>query len=298
MKAIQINEHVISFFIGRPDNAAEFINHEVDWPTDGAILLGLSSYAIVNGMEAIVYDTMTTRQQAQWVKDYLINFGVKKFHVVLSHWHLDHIVGTELYFNENIIGHMATREKLIEHRSAIESGTLWGPPGVPVVLPNITYQDRMDLYLNGLKVELHNFNIHSQDATILYLPSEELILAGDTLEDTLTYISAPGDLPTHLSELQRLKTLRFQKILPNHGHPEIISRGGYEKSFIDATIEYLTQMLARVNTPGYLESPMEDYVGKAVERGWIHLWEPYRRVHRQNLKQVFDFYQGKPMPGL
>jgi glyoxylase-like metal-dependent hydrolase (beta-lactamase superfamily II) len=246
MKNTKITDHIWSFYIGRPEDYLELIDKvDLDWPTRGAFQLGMSGYAIVNGENAIVYDTMTTLEQAEQIKEYLVSLGVRKFHVILSHWHLDHIVGSELYRHENIIGHVLTRESLKTHREAIETGTFWGPPPVNVVLPNITFQKRMDFYLGELKVELHHFNIHSPDSVILFLPSEEIIFTGDTLEDTLTYIEAPGDLPFHIQELQRLKNLEFRRILPNHGHPDVIVKGGYDETLIDATIEYITMMMKK-----------------------------------------------------
>jgi cyclase len=131
---------------------------------------------------------------------------------------------------------------------------------------------------------------------IASLPAEEIILVGDALEDSLTYIGEPEDIPTHIQELKRLKKMGFRKILPNHGDPEIIKRGGYDSTLIDATTEYLTLMVRRVHEPGYLDFPMEEFIGNAVRSGWINWWEPYRRVHRQNTRLVFDYYKKKEIP--
>jgi hypothetical protein len=37
------------------------------------------------------------------------------------------------------------------------------------------------------------------------------------------------------------------KILPNHGDPDIIKKGGYDKTLIDASVGYVTKMLTRSN---------------------------------------------------
>jgi glyoxylase-like metal-dependent hydrolase (beta-lactamase superfamily II) len=109
-------------------------------------------------------------------------------------------------------------------------------------------------------------------------------------------IAEAADLPEHVKNLRKLKTLAFDRILPNHGDPEVIRKGGYQKTFIDATLDYITMTLSRAKDQGYLDSPLEAYIGDAVKKGWISLYEPYRDVHKDNLKAVYEHYKDKPLP--
>jgi hypothetical protein len=43
-------------------------------------------------------------------------------------------------------------------------------------------------YVGDIKVELRQANIHSEDGLVIYLPSDRILPAGDTLEDTLNYL--------------------------------------------------------------------------------------------------------------
>jgi hypothetical protein len=67
---------------------------------------------------------------------------------------------------------------------------------------------------------------------------------------------------------------------------------------IDATVTYITGMVKRAKEPGYLESPLEAYIADPVRRGWISLYEPYRDVHKDNLKAVHEYYKDKPLPSM
>jgi glyoxylase-like metal-dependent hydrolase (beta-lactamase superfamily II) len=144
---------------------------------------------------------------------------------------------------------------LADLEDEIESGTLWGPPATDVVLPDISFEGRMDIYVGSRKVELHRFNIHTADQTLLYLPATKTLFAGDGLEDTAVYINEPAEVPAHLPELARLKAMDVTRIYPCHGNYEVIRGGGYTKTFIDATIEYETNMLLRVHDPNYRSNP-------------------------------------------
>ena len=128
-----------------------------------------------------------------------IDAGVKNFTVVLSHWHLDHVAGTAAFADCRIISNKRTLDHLTQRKPAIESGTSSGPPAIkPLILPTQTFEGRMQLQVGKLTIDLIEANIHSDDATVLWLASERILLAGDTLEDTVTYVGEPENFDVHL----------------------------------------------------------------------------------------------------
>ena len=191
MHVLRLTEHLLGFYDGRaPGAAGEPIE---SWVDDGALSLGICSYALVDGGDAIVYDTHVSLERARLIRDTIERLGARRIRVVLSHWHLDHIAGNEVFADCEIIASRATGDLLAEHRSAIESGTFEGPPAiVPLVAPTTLFDDRMALDTEHHRVELVQFDIHSRDATVIRLPEAGLLLAGDTVEDTVTYVDEPG----------------------------------------------------------------------------------------------------------
>jgi len=91
IKVKVLNDYLIFFFDGR--RPAERYAQGWNWFDDAAMKLGVGTYAIHSGDQAVVYDTFTSVAQAKFVRDYLEKMGIKKFTVVHSHWHLDHIAG-------------------------------------------------------------------------------------------------------------------------------------------------------------------------------------------------------------
>jgi cyclase len=297
-QVIRINDHLLAFYDGR-DPSGKRYRPEWNWVDDGAMKLGVATYAIHEGDQAIVYDTFTSPEQARWVRDYLERQGIRHFVVVLSHWHPDHVGGNAVYTDSNIIAPDIGREILAGLKDKIEAGEVFGPPGIkPLILPNLAFHGQMDLYLGDLKVELHNTNVHSPDSAVILIPSDKILLAGDTLEDSVTFMVEIGDLPEHVKNLKAMKQMDFERIYPNHGDPAVIRAGGYRKTFIDATRDYISAMVARAQDKDYLDSPLENYIGASVRKGWISLYEPYRDVHKDNLKAVHDYYKDKPLPAM
>ncbi len=135
---IPVNDHVVGFYVGRgltgPSGLEEL--YPENWVNYGSWDLGGINYAVYSGDEAILYDTGTLPSLGQWERDYLTNeLGIKRFTVVLSHWHLDHIAGLEAFADSPIYANAATNAYMRANKKAIEAGTLWGMPAVPVVMP-------------------------------------------------------------------------------------------------------------------------------------------------------------------
>ena len=300
IEVIKINDHLLAFYDGRdiaedPPFAPTYDN----WVYWGAMSLGMCSYAVYQGETAIVYDTMAVPEQARWIRNYLADLGVKRFIVVLSHWHTDHIGGLEVYADSDIIACDLSRKLMLENKDALEQGTFWGPPAInPVFMPDITFADRLNIYVGDIAVELHHYDIHSPDGNLIYLPADKILLSGDTLEDTVTFISDPGDIPTHLKELKRLRSLGFERIYPNHGDPDVIKNSGYNTGFIDSTVSYITRLVQHAHDKNFMDSNLKDFIKDDLAKGWVHYFPAYDDVHKHNLEEVQKYYQGKPLPKL
>jgi cyclase len=295
IKVQVLTDYLIYFFDGR--RPAERFAKDWNWFDDAAMKLGVGTYAIHSGDEAVVYDTFTSVPQAKFVRDYLSKMGIKKFTVVHSHWHLDHIAGDSVYDDSDVVTTTATKAALEKQKADIESGKLWGPPPItPVRIPNVTFDGTKEMSVGDVKFELRNMNIHSADSCVIYFPKDKILLAGDTLEDSLTYMIEVENLAEHFKNLQAMAAWDIAKIYPNHGDPDVIMKGGYSKTLIDATAAYVKRMLEKSHDADYLSGTMEDYIGAAAGKGWVHPFEPYRDVHTQNLKLVSDYWKDKPLP--
>jgi cyclase len=274
---------VLAFYAGR--DGSRFAS-EPNWVDEGAISLGVASYALLAGAEALVYDTGISVEWGRFVRAELERRGAHRLTVVLSHWHLDHVAGTEAFAGCEVVANARTAAHLAAKRAAIEAGELEGPPPIaPLVEPTRTFGERERFELGSgeeaLAVEALALNIHSDDATALWLPARRLLLAGDTMEDTVTFVDEPAGFGAHLRDLERLRRLGPERILPNHGDPDAIAGGGYPVGLIDATESYV-RFLRDEPAPG----PLRDLLPSLEGAGALRYFEPYEAVHRHNLATV------------
>ncbi|MCK3780618.1 MBL fold metallo-hydrolase [Ensifer sesbaniae] len=253
-----------------------------NWLDDGAYELGIASYAIVDGREALVYDTHISLAHAQAIRDHLESLGVTSIRVVLSHWHKDHVAGNAVFADCEIIALKLTAEKLEENRERIETAT---PPINPLVMPNRLFTETLTLTVGERRVELHHFAIHSADGNVIWLPEEKLLLAGDTLEDTTTFISEADQTATHISELGRLRQWPIARILPAHGDRERIAAGGYGPELIDANRGYIERLTHAIGT-GAAIGTLAEFAAEEIASGALVHFAPYEAVHRSNVERM------------
>lgn len=260
-----------------------------NWIDEGALAVGIASFALVAGDEALVYDPHTSVTHGARVRADLDTMGVRRYRVVLSHRHMDHIAGTAAFAGFPVIANAVTAAHLARDRAEIETGSLRGaPPIAPLILPDTVFDSRLAFDFGGRRVELLHFDIHSDDGTVLWLPDERLLLAGDTLEDPITYLAEPGRLAAHLVDLHRLADLKPRRILPNHADPDRLAAGGFGPGLIDATIRYVTFLTELKDNPGRADWPLEQVIADDLAAG-IVVWHPsYVEVHRDNVRAVLE----------
>jgi cyclase len=269
MRLLRPAAGILAFYDGRE---SEREHDGPNWLDDGALMLGIASYAIVDGDEALVYDTHLSVDRARWIREQL---GGARITVLLSHRHIDHVAGTEAFADCEVLAGRMTAKLLGEQREAIEAAT---PPVKPLVLP--TGVAPATLHVGTITVHALPFDIHAADHTLLWLPERRILLAADAVEDPITVVAEPDRVQVHLRELDRLEALDPAVILPAHGDPDVIAAGGYGVGIIEAMRVYLRALLAGDRRPLHelLEGPLRD--------GWIRMHPPYAAVHEHNLEAV------------
>jgi glyoxylase-like metal-dependent hydrolase (beta-lactamase superfamily II) len=282
MRLVRPAPNVLGFYDGRLDGARIW-SDEPNWLDDGAFTLGICTYAIVDGSQALVYDTHISLPHARFIRRTLEEAGVTSIRVVLSHWHDDHIAGNEVFEDCEIIANSLTAAALESGRAAIESGN---PPIKPLVMPNRMFEDSLSLTVGAIPIDLRRVEIHSHDGTVLLMPDAGLLLAGDTLEDSITYVSEPERLAEHLIDLSRMAGWQFDRILPNHGSLQAIESGGYDRSLIAATQAYIRKLLACRQDLDLAKQDLKTFGADIFATTAAEYFAPYEAVHRQNVEAV------------
>ena len=106
------------------------------------------------------------------------------------------------------------------------------------------------------------------------------------MEDTVTYVDEPESFPSHLANLERLRDLAPEHILPNHGDPEVIAAGGYGPDLITATEQYIRALQRCRTDVGLREASLRELIGGSLGAGAVTYFAPYEAVHRANVETL------------
>ena len=121
---------------------------------------------------------------------------------------------------------------------------------------------------------------------MIWLPDTRTLLAGDTLEDTVTYVAEAEHFDRHLGRPRPAAALDPAFILPNHGDPGIIAAGGYGKSLIPATQVYVRKLMRAAREPDLRSLTLREFVAPLIADGSVTYFEPYEAVHKGNIASM------------
>ncbi|HEX4900537.1 MAG TPA: MBL fold metallo-hydrolase [Pyrinomonadaceae bacterium] len=163
-------------------------------------------------------------------------------------------------------------------------------------LPTLTFDRELQVDVGNRVVQIkHLGRGNTAGDTIVYLPAEKILIAGDLLDYPVPYLG--GGYPSELIKtLERLGELEEQTIVPGHG--EVLS-GGRGEAHRRLVIEFLQTIVSQVsreiyrigNGPRNLE-PVREAVLKTID---LASW---RERFGGGDKDNVDFFNTFSLPGV
>jgi cyclase len=152
-------------------------------------------------------------------------------HLLLTHVHGDHVFGNMIFKDLEIVSHRRLFEKMENSlRNEWAPGSLekmletyrkdaperwWLFEGLEIVLPKTTFTDRWEL--DG--VEFLYMPGHTDCCSVVYVPSDKLLFAGDLLfVNRFPWAGDPTANPDRwIESFQKILSMDVEKIIPGHG---------------------------------------------------------------------------------
>ena len=172
--------------------------------------------------------------------------------------------------NESVFGGTMDEEERATYASDIKIAERYmaeNPP-VEIVLPTITFIDRLTLHSGKRVIDIRYLGRgHTSGDIVVYLPNERIVVAGDLVMAPVPYVGSPQSHPADWSKtLEKLLALDPATIIPGHG--PVLRDQSYVKSLVK------------------LFASIADQVQAAVARGET-LEQTRKSVHLTELQQLF-----------
>jgi cyclase len=168
--------------------------------------------------------------------------------LVNTHQHGDHTNGNCLLPDATIIGHERCREAILS-TGILRPDGLWEPVDwgdLEPAPPFVTFQHRLDLYVDDLRVELHHFGTaaHTTNDVVAWIPEHRILFTGDLVFNGGTPFVLMGSVAGSLVALDALLELDPEVVVPGHGEicgPEVFDVGGEYLRFLQTTAAEATE---------------------------------------------------------
>ncbi|WP_069768279.1 MBL fold metallo-hydrolase [Streptomyces sp. LUP30] len=240
---------------------------------DGGWCLNNAGLIVADG-EAALIDTAATQERARRLRTAVSSVAPAAPRLVVNtHFHGDHAFGNFVFPEALVVAQHRTRTEMAAaglHLTTLWPEVDWGD--VRLVLPTVTYEDRLTLHIGGVRAELvHPGPAHTTDDTVVWLPEQRVLFTGDLVMAGVTPFCSMGSVSGSLAALDRLRALDAQVLVTGHGPvagPEVL----------DVTEGYLrrVQQLAKEGVAAGLD-PLD--VAREADLGeYAELLDPERLV--------------------
>ncbi len=201
-----------------------------------------NSGVIVGPDGVAVVDAQATPAMAADVQARIAGVTHRKVNrVILSHYHAVRVLGASGYPAQEIICSDITRELIVERGQADMDSEIGrfprlfrGRESIPgLTWPTLTFHGRMSLWLGEREAQIIQIGrAHTMGDTVVWLPKEKVLFAGDTVEFGATPYCGDAHFTDWPETLRRLRELGAEKMVPGRGRA-LITKADVEQGFAD-----------------------------------------------------------------
>ncbi len=186
-----------------------------------------NSGVVIGPDSALVVDAQATPDMARDVIARIRSVTDKPVkHVVLTHYHAVRVLGASGYGGAEIIASDVTRGLIVERgRQDMDSEIgrfprlFRGKESIPgLTWPHVVFHKRMTLWMGDREVQIiHVGRSHTAGDTVVWLPKERVLFAGDTVEFGATPYCGDAHFKDWPTTLATIRALKPQKLVPGRG---------------------------------------------------------------------------------
>lgn len=217
-------------------------------------------------------------------------------HLLLTHYHGDHVFGAKAFEDCEIVAHRLLREKveanletewapgnlekMLENVRRSRPERAWLYEGLSIVLPTKTFEDR---YVLDNEIEMIHTGGHTAGSSIVYIPRDRMLFAGDLVfARTFPWAGDPTTDPdAWIEAFETILSMDIETIIPGHGPLCDKSEVETQLDFFKGTREEMRRLIAEGVTmeeavrydgyPEFYESERPERRDDSL-RQWYRVW--------------------------
>lgn len=261
-----------------------------------------NSGVIIGDDSVMVIEAQATPQMAEDVIAKVRSVTNKPIkYLVLTHYHAVRVLGASAYGADEIIMSQKTNE-MVQERGKQDWASEYerfprlfrGFESIPgLTHPSMIFEDKMTIDLGNKKVEImHVGEGHTRGDSIVWVPQDEVLFAGDLVEYDATPYCGDAQLKNWPQTLQKLSDLKPKALVPGRG--EALTDPLKCQEAILMTSEYVTMLYQQAllsNTKGESLKQCYDSLMKAMTPRFGE-WVIFEHCMPFNVTRAFDEASG------
>jgi cyclase len=196
---------------------------------------GRSSCGMIHTRDGVILvDTTARPVDIQTCLD-LAHLAKDDIHLILlTHSHSDHTSGIPL-FSCPVLAHRLTRQRIKQRGSERSKKQM----------PTEVFEYRKELDIGGVVLEMIHTGGHTPGSSVVWLPQERILFAGDLVFEGRYPFLATADIKQLMDVLRWLPSLEARVIVPGHGelceNAEVLRQLHYLEDIWERTADHIKQ---------------------------------------------------------
>lgn len=283
------------------------------WVFTSSMYVEVNAGLVVTPEGGILIDTLPfpseTRQVIEFA-DRICPQGIK--YVINTLSHADHVYGSYLFPNAELIGHELCRQMLQQYgQRGLEEAKEHTPElrSVQIRLPKIVFSEGMVIRLGGKTIHLIHSPGPSPECCAVHVREDKVLFASDLMMPVPLIATPFADIEAFKNSLANLHDYNLECIVQGHG--DILLRGEVSTS-IDSSAQYLFDieklvadlieegatkhdlLLHDIEQFGRSRIPLGGLVQQFHSNNLLHLWEKARALQRKQRQAARGIPAGLP----
>ncbi|HSR33207.1 MAG TPA: MBL fold metallo-hydrolase [Anaerolineae bacterium] len=243
---------------------------------------------------AVVIDTLPFPEETRQVREFALRRcprGIR--YVINTHHHADHVYGSYLFPEAELIAHRQCREILLKVGEASldqAKAQTTALSDVQLRIPQLVFEVDLLLRLGEKTIHLIHAPGHAPDGIMVHIREDKVLIASDVV--TPVPLVVRGDPEELIRSLKAIDTLSLENVIQGHGG--VLLRGEIEET-VTSSISYLKCIDKAVRAlvdKGLPPSELNKIDIEACGRSRIPLGGLVQRLHTANLEFLYNQMAG------